>query len=120
MFFFKFFYKPFNYSCINIRPTKMCISIRSFNFYNTISTFKNRNVKCSTTKVINKYFHIRLFIKAISKCSCCWFVNNSFNFKAGNFSCIFCCLSLSFVKVCWNCNNCFSYRLSKISLCCFF
>jgi hypothetical protein len=47
--------------------------------------------------------------QAITICQCrsCWLIDNSFNIKTSNSTCVFCRLSLSIVKVCWNSNHCF-------------
>ena len=120
MLFFELIYKPVYNSGIYISTTKVCITIRNFNLNNSISTFKYRYIKCSTTKVIYKDFHIRFFIQSVSKSSCCRFVDYSFYFKSSNFTCVFCSLSLSFIKVGWNCNYCFCNFFTKVAFCSFF
>ena len=116
-FFLKLICNPVDDSTIDIFSPHMRISTSRFYLNHIVSHFKNRDIKCSSSKVIDDNFLIFLFIESICERSCSRLVNNSLYLKTCNFSCIFCCLSLCIVKVCRNSDNRLGHLVSKSCLC---
>ena len=102
---------------IEVITTKVVITRCCQYFEYAIAKFKDGNVKCTTTKVEYKDFAVFFFIYAISKSSCCRFVDDTKNFKTSNCTSIFSSLTLGVCKVSWNCNNSLFYRFAQVSFC---
>ncbi len=98
---------------IDVLSSKMTISVCRFYFYDIFTYFKDRNIKCTSTKVEYCNFFVFLFIKSVCKSRCSWFVDDSFDIESSNFTSIFCCLSLCIIKICRHSNDRFCNRLSN-------
>lgn len=55
------------------------------------------------------------FFHSVSQSGSSWLINNSFNFKSRNLSCIFSCLSLWVIEISRDCNNSSVNSFTKVS-----
>ena len=114
----EFIGKPIYDYMVEIVSAEVGIAVGGFNLKYAVAKFKDRNIECTATKVKHGYLLVLVcFVKTISQCRCGWFVNNTFNCEACNFSGLFSCLALRIVKICRYCNNSFCYSLAKEFFC---
>ena len=104
-------------SSIKVIATQLIITCCSQNFNYTITYFKNRYVKSTTTKVINHNLFILFLIQTKSKSSSSRLIDNSLNIQTCNLTCILCCLTLCVSKISRNSNYSIIYICTQISLC---
>ena len=63
----KFLGQKVNHALIKVVAAQMGIAIGRFDFKDAIAQFENRNVKRTTTEVVNRDFFIILFVHTISQ-----------------------------------------------------
>ena len=102
-------------SVVKIFTTEVRVAISRKNFKNSVSNIQNRNVECSTTKVEDGDFFVFFAVQTISKRGGGWLVDNSLHFEAGDFTRVFCSLSLTVVKVSRNGDHRFGHFFAKES-----
>ena len=85
---------------------------------NSIWDFQNRDIKSSSSK-IKDCNQTLLVVHSIGQSGCCRLIDNPFNLKASDSTCIFRGLTLSIIEVCWNSDYCLGDRFSKVRFCCF-
>ncbi len=101
---------------VKVFPAEEGVPVGGFNFEQAIVDFKDRNVKCTAAKVIDRDSFAGFFIEAISQRSRCWLVDDAQHFKTSNFTGIFRGLALGVVKVGRNGNNGLGNCLTEVIL----
>ena len=107
--------QPVNNLLVKVVTTKVCVTICWQNFENTITQLKDRNVKRSTTQVINKdLFVVFQLVQTVCQSSSRWLVDDTLNFQAGDLTSILSCLTLRIIKVSRHRDNSLINRLTKV------
>ena len=114
--FFELVRQIVNNTLVKVFTTQERITVCGFNFKHAVADFQNRNIECTTTKVINNDCARSFFIHTISQSGCRRFVDNTQNFQSGNFTGVFGSLTLRIIEVSRNCNNSFFYFFTQIAL----
>ena len=99
----------------------MSIAVCRFYFKYAVTQFKNGNIECTATQIVNGNRLVLFLILIKTECqrSSSRFVDNALYVKTGDFSGIFCCLALRIIKISRNSNYSFRNRLAKIIFRCF-
>lgn len=97
--FFKLFKKEFlNYS-IDVLTTASCVTVSSLDFNNSIVDLKDRDIKGSTSQVVDCDSLFFLFFHSVSQGGGCGLVDDSLNLETCDPACILCGLSLGVVEI---------------------
>src|SRR5205807_375815 len=76
-----------------------------FHFKHTLSNFKNGNIKCTTTKIVNCNSGVFVFVHSVRKCGGGWFIDNTVYGETSNLTSILGCLTLRIIEVSWDCDD---------------
>ena len=112
----EFIQHPLNDLVIEIITAKVCITVGSQYFDDTVTDLDDRYIKGTATKVV---YHDLLFffiVQTISKCCCGRLVDDTLYIQACDLTCILGSLTLGIIEVCGNCDNCLGNLLTQIAL----
>ena len=111
--------QPVDDHLVKVISTQVYVTVGGLHFKDTVSKFKDGNIKCSSAQVIDRNLHVYVFlVHAVSKGSSSRLVDDSLYFKAGNLTSLFGSLTLRIVEVCRYGDDRFGYCLSQEILCC--
>src|SRR3990167_9587794 len=102
---------------VKIIAAEMRIAVRCFHLKNSVSKLKHSDVKCTTTKIVDYDCVSMRFIKSVSQRCRGRLIKNTLDFESCDLACLFCCLTLSIVKICRNSNYCLFDFLTKMTFC---
>ena len=96
----------------------MRVAVGRLNFENTVSQFKDGNIKGTAAKVIysDGLFLVLILVEAECKRCSGRLVDDALDVKAGNLACILGCLALGIIEICRNGDDSFRHLLAKVIL----
>src|SRR6202021_4187720 len=92
---------PIHDPIIPVVPTEVSIAVRRLHLENAFTNLQNRNIKCTTAKIIYGNFFVLLLIEAVGQRRCRRFVDNTKHLHAGNSASVLCRFPLWVVKIGW-------------------
>ena len=113
----EFFVDPVDDHFIKVITTEHGVSIGSLDFEDTITNFEHRNIKGSTTQVIDRNLFCLLGVEAIGKRCGSGFVHDAKHFKACDLARIFGGLTLRIVEVCGHGDHSLCDCLAEVIFC---
>ena len=114
--FFEFINHPVDNALVKVIAAEVSIAVGSFNFKYAVTYIKDGYIERAAAKVVNHNGVVFALVNAVSKCCCGRFVDNTQNFKACNFACVFGCLALAVGEVSRNGNYGLMYAFAEIFL----
>mmetsp|Transcript_17522 Transcript_17522/g.27414 ORF Transcript_17522/g.27414 Transcript_17522/m.27414 type:complete len:178 (-) Transcript_17522:331-864(-) len=118
MFSLKFLSKKTCQNIVNIFSSQMSISTCCFDFENTLVQRQDSTIQSTASKIKNKnlLFLVHFLFQTISHSSSSRFIHNSQNLQTSDFTSIFCCQTLSVIKISRNSDNSFFDFTPKVIL----
>ena len=107
----------FNQGHVEIFTAKEGVAIGRFHFKHAIADFEHGDIKCAAAQIINGNGLPVIFVQAISQRSGGRFIDDTQNFKTGNFAGIFGCLTLRIVEIGRHGNHRLGHAFAQIILC---
>ena len=108
---------PVHNSLVKVVAAEVVVTCRCKNLLNAVAHLDDGNIECTAAEVINHNLLVVFLINTVSKSCGCRLVDDSLNLKAGNVTCVLCCLTLSVGEVSRNCDNSLGNLLAEVSLC---
>ncbi len=115
--FFEVVNHPVHHALVEVITAEVCVTGCSKDFLHAVAHLNNGNIECAAAQVVNNDFLFAALVNPIGKRCGRRLVDNALHVKAGNFACVFCCLSLAVAEVGRNSNNGRVYRLAEVRFC---